>query len=110
MNGHLAILAGLLKDKGLRQSDIAQRLGYKSASAVGMMLRGERTMAREDLEQMCALAGITLVSLAAMAGDLRVAKHKESVEGAAILDDMSDEERASFMQLLRTYRSKRSDS
>lgn len=109
MRGHLAILASLLKGKGLRQGDIAKLTGYDSASAIGMMLRGERAMSRETLEALCELAGITVVSLAAMAGDLRVAKHQEAVEGAAILDEMTPEERAAVMPLLRAYRKSKTD-
>lgn len=110
MRGHLAILASLLKDKGLTQGDVARLTGYASASAIGMMLRGERAMSRETLEAMCELAGITVVTLAAMAGDLKVAKRQEAVEAAAILDEMSEEELAAVMPLLRAYRKHKSDS
>jgi len=110
MRGHLTILASLLKDRGLTQGEIAKLIGYESASAVGMMLRGERAMSRETLEKICELAGVTVVSLAAMAGDLKVTKHHEAVEGASILDEMTPEERAAVMPLLRAYRKSKSDS
>lgn len=110
MRQHLHILARLLKDKGLRQADIATALGYNSPSAVGMMLRGERGMDRGTLEKMCELAGITVVALAAMSDDLHLAKRAEAVESAAIIDEMTPEELAAVMPLLRAYRKQRNDS
>ena len=104
MRRHLPILARLLKDKGLRQADIAKALGYASPSAVGMMLRGERGMERGTLEAMCELAGITIVALAAMSDDLHLAKRPEAVEAAALIDGLDDEQAAAVMALLRTYR------
>lgn len=110
MTQHLAILKKLLTDKKLTQGKIAKLLGYDSPSAVGMMLRGERSMSREVLEKLCDLAGVTVVSLAAMAGDLRVMNNPQAVEGAAILDDMTPEELAAIMPLLRSYRKPKADS
>lgn len=110
MRPHLRILARLLKDKGLRQADIAKALGYDSPSAVGMMLRGERGMDRGALERMCELAGITIVALAAISDDLHLAKRPEAVETAAIVDDMTDAELAALMPLIRTYRKSKADS
>lgn len=104
MRKHLPILASLLKAAGYKQSDVATILGYKSGSAVGMMLRGERPMGRGDLEKMCELAGITVISLASVSDDLHLAKRPESVEGAAILDECTPEELAAAMALLRAYR------
>lgn len=109
MRSHLLILSQLLKAQGLRQSDVAKALGYQSASAVGMMLRGERTMGREELEKMCTLAGITVVALAAESNDLHLAKRPEAIEGAAILDEITPEELAAAMALLRAYRAKQTD-
>lgn len=109
MRKHLPILASLLKAKGLRQSDVAVALGYDSASAVGMMLRGQRRMGREELERMCALAGITVVALAAASDDLHLANRPEAVEGAAILDEISAEELAAAMAILRAFRARKVD-
>jgi transcriptional regulator with XRE-family HTH domain len=109
MRSHLAILKTLLREKGLTQKDVAIALGYQSPSAVGMMLRGERAMAREVLEKACDLAGITLVALADMSNDLHLTQHAEAVEAAAILDDMTPEERAAVMPLLRSYRKHKGD-
>lgn len=109
MRPHLPILSRLLKDKGLRQADIAKALGYSSPSAVGMMLRGERGMDRGTLEKMCELAGITIVALAAMSDDLHLAKRAEAVESAAIIDAMTPEELAAVMPLIRSYRKNQSD-
>ena len=110
MRPHLPILASLLKAKGLKQADIAKALGYGSPSAIGMMLRGERGMDRGVLEKMCELAGITIVALSAMSDDLVLAKRPEAVESAAIIDDLSPEELAAVMPLLRAYRNRRGDS
>lgn len=104
MRKHLDILSALLDERGLTQGEVAKQLGYKSASAVGMMLRGERGMAREVLEKMCDLVGISLVSLAAMSDDLKVTKRSEAVEAAEIIDNLSEEQLAALMPLLRSYR------
>lgn len=109
MRSHLAILKSLLKEKNLTQEDVAKALGYKSASAVGMMLRGERAMARVVLEKTCELAGITLVALADMSDDLRLTQTADAVEGATIIDGMTPEERAAIMPLLRAYRKQQID-
>ena len=109
MRAHLAILKSLLKEKNLTQEDVAKALGYKSGSAIGMMLRGERAMARVVLEKTCELAGITLVALADMSDDLRLTQTLDAVEGAAIIDEMTPEERAAIMPLLRSYRNRKTD-
>ena len=109
MRSHLAILKTMLKERKLTQHDVAKALGYKSASAVGMMLRGERPMARVVLDKTCELAGITLVALAAISDDLHIAQNLEAVEAAAILDDMTPADRAAIMPLLRSYRKPKVD-
>lgn len=109
MRKHLDILSSLLEERGLTQGKVAKLLGYKSASAVGMMLRGERGMNRETLEQMCELAGISIVSLAAMSDDLKVTKRAEAVEAASIVDELSQEQLAALMPLLRSYRKSKID-
>lgn len=109
MKEHLDILAKLLATAGLRQSDIAEQLGYKSASAIGMMLRGERQLTRSDLERMCELAGTTIVGLAELSDDLILTKRREAVEGAAILDMLPEQELYAVMAVLRAFRSKDTD-
>lgn len=109
MRSHLAILKSLLKEKKLTQGDVAKALGYESPSAIGMMLRGERAMARVVLEKTCELVGITLVALAEMSDDLHLTQNPEAVEAAAILDGMTAEERAAIMPLLRAYRKQKLD-
>jgi len=59
---------------------------------------------------MCELAGITIVYLASISDDLKVAKRKESVEAAAIMDDATPEELAVLMPLRRAYRKSKTDS
>jgi transcriptional regulator with XRE-family HTH domain len=110
MRKHVDILAELLEKRVGKQGAIAKALGYKSASAVGMMLRGERGMSLKLLQEMCELAGITIVYLASISDDLTVAKRKESVEAAAIMDDATPEELAVLMPLLRAYRKSKTDS
>lgn len=104
MRKHLDILSALLDERGLTQGEVAKRLGYKSASAVGMMLRGERGMSRDVLERMCDLAGISLVSLAAQSDDLKVTKRAEALEAAKIIDELTEDQLAALMPLLRSYR------
>lgn len=110
MRPHLPILAALLKAKGLKQKDVAKALGYKSASGIGMMLRGERGMERGVLEGMCELAGITIATLAAMSDDLVLTKRPEAVEAAVIVDELTPEQLAVLMPLLRSHRKPGTDS
>lgn len=109
MRKHLTILASLLKAQGLTQKAVADRLGYDSASAVGMMLRGERLVGREELMRMCELAGVTLVQLASMSDDLRIARTAEAAEGAAILDELTPEQRLAAIAMLRAMAPLKSD-
>ena len=104
MRKHRAILANLLKEKGYSHAKLASLLGYNSASAVGMMLRGQRLMGREELTKMCELAGITILELASMSDDLILTKRPESAEAAVILDAMSAAELMAIMPLLRSYK------
>lgn len=106
MRSHLTILAELLRARGITQAEVAKALGYKSQSQVSMMLKGERPVAREDLEKMCELAGVTIVALAEMSDDLKVTRRAEAAEGADILDNVTQEELAILMPLLRAYRRK----
>lgn len=110
MRPHLPILARLLKEQGLTQTEVAKRLGYQSGSAVGMMLRGERGMGREELEKLCEMAGITVATLASMSGDLKLTNTPEAVEAASIIDEVTPEQRAALMPLLRAYRKSKTDS
>ena len=109
MRAHLSILSSILRKNGVSQSAVAKALGYKSQSMVSMMLRGERPVGKAELEQMCQLAGITIIALAEMSDDLVLTKRPESVEGAAILDEIPAEQLAAVMGLLRSYRSPPSD-
>jgi len=58
---------------------------------------------------MCDLVGMTVVMLAEQSDDLHLAKRPEAVEGAAILDEISPQELAAAMALLRAYRSNNTD-
>ena len=103
---HLPILKALLAEKGIRQAEVAKRLGLASPSAAGMKLRGERGMERRELEIMCEMAGITIVALAAMSDDLILAKRATTVEGAAILDELDPTDLEYVMGQLRLLKSK----
>ena len=109
MRSHLTILSGLLRKKGVKQSEVAAALGYTSQSMISMMLRGERPVGRAELERMCELAGITVVALAEVSDDLHLAKRAESIEAAAILDEIDPAEVAAAMALLRAYRNRKTD-
>lgn len=104
MRSHLAILAELLKRRKVKQIEVARALGYKTQSQVSMMLRGKRPVGREELEKMCEMAGITVVALAEMSNDLKVAKRPEAVEAASIIDEVAAEDLPALMLLLRDYR------
>ncbi len=106
MRKHIPIIKALLIAKGIKQGAIASRLGYKSASAIGMKLRKERGLTREELRVMCEMAGITIMALAAMSDDLVLTKRKATVEGATILDDLSDSDFEAAMMYLRLARAR----
>lgn len=89
---------------------IAKMMGWDSPGTVGHKLRGRNKWGPGELERMCEIAGMTLVMLAEQSDDLHLAKRRESVEAAAILDEISPEEVAAAMALLRAYRAKKSDS
>jgi transcriptional regulator with XRE-family HTH domain len=110
MTDHLTILTQLFAAADLRQSDVAEKLGYKSASAIGMMLRGERQIARADLERLCNLAGTTIIGLAELSDDLKLSNRSESIEGAAILDSLPESEFQAAMAVLRAFRVKTTGS
>ena len=109
MRQHLQILARLLKDADISQQSAAERIGHKSGSTVGMMLRGERGMSRNDLESLCALVGITVVDLAAMSDDLIVTKHPESARLAALVDKLPAKIRLALLQSAEAYENPNSD-
>lgn len=104
MRGYRAILAKRFKEKGLTQSEVSKRIGYSSGSTVGMMLRGDRTIGREDLERMCEVAGITLIELASLSDDLKLTTTHEATEAASILDALPPEKRELAMQMLRAIK------
>jgi hypothetical protein len=104
MRQHLLILKALLEQRGVKQGVLADALGLTSPSAAGMKLRGERGMTREELRIMCEMAGITIMSLAAMSDDLVLTEYPESVEAAAILDQLTPEDRAAAMLYIRHIR------
>lgn len=104
MRAYRSILAQKLKEAGYRQSDVAKALGYNSPSAIGMMLRGSRSIGREELLKMCELAGISLVELAGLSDDLKITKTTEALEGAEILDSLPPDQLAAAIAMLRALR------
>jgi hypothetical protein len=76
-------------------------MGWKADGTAGHKLGGRNEWKPGELERMCELAGMTIVSLAAMSDDLKVTKRKEAVEGAAILDDLPKEQLIAAMAMLR---------
>lgn len=102
MRNHRRILATILKSKGLSHADIAKAMGWKSPSAVGNKLRGERDWSSGELEKMCQLAGITVVHLAEMSDDLVLTKHPESVAVARMTDELTLAQREQVLQYLRS--------
>lgn len=93
----------MLEDKGLKQGEVAKLMGFKSASAVGMKLRGERDITREELALMCKLAGTTIVELASISEGLAIGNHKDTTEIAARADRLTKEQRNAVLALVRSF-------
>lgn len=77
-------------------------MGWDSPGTVGNKLRGERDWKSGELERMCELAGTTIVTLSAMSDDLKVTKHPEAVEAAALVDGLPEEKRQAALSFLRS--------
>lgn len=97
---HKVILARLLKEAGYSHASAAKAIGYASGSAVGMMLRSERGMGMDDLQKLCALAGVSVVTLASMSDDLVLTISPETAELARDLDGMTPDQRAAVRQMI----------
>lgn len=109
MKPHRAVLADLIKDKGLTRKFVATKMGWKSPRAVAHKLKGTRDWATGELEKMCEIIGITLLQLAEMSNDMHVTKTPEALTAARIIDQASPVERERMMQyLLTSERAKRS--
>ena len=106
MRHYLAILSEMLDDTGLTQGDIAEKMGFKSASAIGMKLRGEREITREELALMCKIAGTTIVELASISEGLSIGNHKETAEIAARSDKLTKEQRNAVLAMVRSFDTK----
>lgn len=106
MRSHREILAEALKAKGLSHVKIAKLMGWSSPATVGHKLRGRNDWNTGELERMCEIAGLTHVMLASQSNDITLAKRKEAVEGATILDDLPEAELEAAMALLRAYKNK----
>lgn len=109
MRSHRAILSDALKAQGLTHKKVAAMMGYKSAATVGHKLSGRNDWSSGELARMAELAGLSLVILAEQSDDLHVARRSETVEGAAILDQMDESDLSMMMTMLRAYRDKKYD-
>jgi len=101
MTGHRAILKELLQTEKLTLPAIAQKMGWESPRSVAHKLAGRRDWKAGELEKMCEIAGITLIQLAQQADDLVLAKHKESLDAAAIVDRLPPEKRPLALDMLK---------
>ena len=104
MRSYRHILKSALKAKGLNHVQIAKVMGWDSPATAGHKLRGRNEWRPGELERMCELAGVTIMSLAAQSDDLKLTKRKEAVEGAAILDELPQNQLDAVMAILRSYR------
>ena len=104
VSGYLEILQNLFTALELSHADVAKRLGWDSPSTVGNKLRGERRTQISELEAMAKVAGITLVQLAAMSDDLVLTKYEESSQGAALIDELPEDQRKLALEILRNLR------
>lgn len=109
MRSHRAILAAEFKRQKITHKMIAAHMGWKTPSTAGHKLRGRNDWESGELERMAELAGMSLVVLAERSDDLHLAKRKEAVEGAAILDQLSDDDLKLAMAGLRAYRDRIDD-
>lgn len=101
---HKIILARLLKDAGYTHASAAKAIGYRSGSAVGMMLRGERELGIGDLKNLCDLAGVSVVTLGSMSDDLVLTTHPETAAIAKEVDSMGPGAREAVWALIRALK------
>lgn len=100
-------LIQLMKDQGISQRKMAKMVGLQSQTAVSYVLTGKRKFNRDLLNLMCEALGISVLELSAMSSDLQIAKTKESTRAAALVDDMTPENRALAIALLEQLASKK---
>jgi hypothetical protein len=97
-----AVLQYKLKEKKWNNRDIAKDMGWKSSSTVSFKLNGQRDWSDDELARMSALAGMTVVELAAASDDMpNFFRRPESAEGAILLDRLPEKEFNAVMSLLR---------
>ncbi len=109
MRSHRTILAAALKAQGHTHKTIAAAMGWKSPATVGHKLRGRNDWETGELAKMAELAGMTVVMLAEQSDDLVLAKRREALEGAAILDEITPDDLEAAMTILRNFRSRQPD-
>lgn len=101
MAGHLKILSQLFRDQGIKQSDVAVKMGYNSPSAISMILAGRRGIGRKELLEMCKIAGVSLAQLAGLSDDLQLTETPEALQGASLIDSMPDDMRQDALDILK---------
>ncbi len=104
MSSHRVVLSKLFRQAGLRQADVAEMMGYKSASMIGMMLKGERNIGRQELDRMCEIVGITFVELASKSDDLKIAKSDNALVAAQIMDSLSADLQEDALTVLKALK------
>lgn len=100
-------ISWLMREKGISQKEMAKLIGVKTQTGVSYMLTGKSDINREMLNAMCEVLGITVVELATISSDLKVAKTAEAVQAAAIMDSLTPENRDLALALLRQMASKK---
>lgn len=98
---HMKVLAKLLKTAGLKQAEVAKRMGYNSPSMISMVINGKRNLGRDELLKMCQIAGITLAELASQSDDLPITKTKEAVLAASIIDGLPENLRKDALDFIK---------
>ena len=94
-------ISWLMREKQISQKEMAKLIGVKTQTAVSYMLTGKSDISREVLAAMCEALGITVIELAGISSDLKVAKTSEAVQAAALVDNLSPENRELALALLR---------
>lgn len=101
MPTHLQVLKSKFESIGLTQRDVANLMGWKSNSTVSFKLNGKRDWSDGELIKMCEIAGITIVELSLLSDDFPLSKFRDSIEIAALADQMSQEKRSKLLELAR---------
>jgi transcriptional regulator with XRE-family HTH domain len=90
----------MMRDKGISQKAMAQKIGLQTQTGVSYLLTGKRAISRGLLESMCEALGITILDLASISSDLQLTATPEAVKAASLIDAMPPAKRDLAIALL----------